>query len=320
MIVSIEYIFKTLEYVGLLNLGRFAMKSRRNLQRLFVIFQRILWFIYIFSHSLNTLTRATRYFPEFCQMLFEDLVLLEVLIITLHLARERQELNSLIDFERHIFSQADAEILRESRRLGNLIFFVVLTWIAAATTGANAEAIVLIKEEAELNLRSYIYSTAHPERKHPTTLRIPFIDVSLSPAYEIMFVYIIYVDTVLIFATNAIMTLLPVAVIHLRAQYESLCKFLRMIGEEHRDDKGNRIFYTDFKKNKFRTILSEVKRDGNTSTGSPLENRILLQRYEQFYLKQIIQFHHQLLQFQQKVCGSFYRYLVPKLRVNFVSG
>lgn len=305
MNVTIEYIFKTLEYVGLLNLGRFPTKLRRILQSLFVAFQGTLWFIYMTSHTLNTLTRATHYFPEFCQMLFEDLVGMEVLIIAVHLAIKRRELNTLIDFERNIFSQADATILRESRHHGNLTFLFVFFGIAAATTGANLEAILPVKEGPELEIRRNIYKTAHPERKHPILLRIPFVDESLSPAYEIMFVYIVYMDTVFIFATNAIITLLPVAVIHLRAQYDILCKFLRMIGEDQKDANGNCIFYTDFKKNEFKVNLcGERKGDSSMGTTHEKKNRRIHQKYEQYYLTQIIQFHHQLLQFQNKVCAQ----------------
>uniref|UniRef100_A0A8D8QD69 Uncharacterized protein n=1 Tax=Cacopsylla melanoneura TaxID=428564 RepID=A0A8D8QD69_9HEMI len=99
-----------------------------------------------------------------------------------------------------------------------------------------------------------------------------------------------------VFASIA-MSILPVTLIHARGQYEILSQFVRLIGREHRNSLGQRIFYLNIEKNKF-VVIEKVKED---SSGFLTPNQLKRLReemraeelrrqkvYEAFYLRQIM--------------------------------
>uniref|UniRef100_A0A8D8VPY7 Uncharacterized protein n=1 Tax=Cacopsylla melanoneura TaxID=428564 RepID=A0A8D8VPY7_9HEMI len=112
-----------------------------------------------------------------------------------------------------------------------------------------------------------------------------------------------------VFASIA-MSILPVTLIHARGQYEILSQYVALIGREHRNSLGQRIFYLNIEKNKF-VVIEKVKED---SSGFLTPNQLKRLReemraeelrrqkvYEAFYLRQIMRFHQTLLTFQDEV-------------------
>uniref|UniRef100_A0A8D8QBD2 Uncharacterized protein n=1 Tax=Cacopsylla melanoneura TaxID=428564 RepID=A0A8D8QBD2_9HEMI len=113
------------------------------------------------------------------------------------------------------------------------------------------------------------------------------------------------------------MSLMPIVMIHVRGQYKMLCNYISMIGQEHRDYHGHRIFYTNIEKNEY-TIKKESKLIPGLkpSQWQLLKPKMRLQKlYEANYLRQIIRSHQKLLAFQDE----FTRVISPFMSILVVS-
>ncbi|KAL1456116.1 hypothetical protein WDU94_000868 [Cyamophila willieti] len=112
--------------------------------------------------------------------------------------------------------------------------------------------------QSEMDIRRHVYRTKHSERRLPFDVRFPFIDETESWAYEILFVYHLYILTYFSVCAASILNIMPVPMIHLRGQYEILCKYINLIGEEHRDAAGNAIYYKNIKENHYDLLFSRI--------------------------------------------------------------
>ncbi|KAL1453140.1 hypothetical protein WDU94_007310 [Cyamophila willieti] len=89
-----------------------------------------------------------------------------------------------------------------------------------AIIGSVLESIIPISK-SELDIRRNVYRTKHPEHRLPYNLRIPFIDETESWAYEIVYVYQLYI---IIYFTEVISPFMFALVIS-NIEYIVLCLY-----------------------------------------------------------------------------------------------
>ncbi|KAI5752863.1 hypothetical protein M8J77_021237 [Diaphorina citri] len=150
----------------------------------------------------------------------------------------------------------------------------------------------------DLEIQRLVYRTKHPERRQQYNIRIPFIDETESWAYEIIYLFETYLNVMFICLYSVYVTLFPVIITHFCAQYEILCKYLVMLGEEHRDSDGNVIFYSNIERNEFSIKMYKSLKQNRTALKKELVKQ---EDYEINYLRQIINFHQKLLGFQDEL-------------------
>uniref|UniRef100_A0A8D9EZP2 Uncharacterized protein n=1 Tax=Cacopsylla melanoneura TaxID=428564 RepID=A0A8D9EZP2_9HEMI len=208
------------------------------------------------------------------------------------------------------FSRADKKVIRKCDRQAKQMWLTIWAVIVFATLGLVLEPVPPLPQN-ELDIRATIYGTEHPERRLPLTIKIPFADESESWTYGILYVFEFYILMVYYtIGASTAMSLLPVTLIHVRGQYEILSQYVALIGREHRNSLGQRIFYLNIEKNKFVVIEKEKEDSLGFLTPNQLKRRREKMRveelrrqkvYEAFYLRQIMRFHQTLLTFQDEV-------------------
>lgn len=301
--VSVRYLCTSLERFGLINFHRFARHDWKNsLQSVYVFCQSTLFLFHILCHLFSTLTRATRYLPEFFQTFLEDCVIFFLAYAVYFLRSRHHQITYLSDFMETAFSKADPRIIQKCYRQGKLTCLGFLIVVALAIAGSFLETF-LPMSSSELRIRRSVYSeTKHPERRLPFNLRVPFVDETESWAYEIIYAIDIYIMINFIFWVSLSVSVVPIMILHIRGQYEILSKYVALIGKEHRDGHGYRIFYNNIEADDY--MVKMYSGVGRRRRGRFRDVCLALRRqitYERHYLRQIIEFHQKLLNFQDEV-------------------
>lgn len=298
ILITVNRIFYLMEMFGLKKLDTKSNAIRFRMHQAFIFMQISSCALFDAFHMYSTFTRSTRYLPEFCQMLLEDVIAITVFGFLLYIQANGEGLHSLKHFETHSFSQAIPKVVKKYQTKATIAFSCVFCVVAGAIAGGFLEALLPIAS-SELVIRQHVYRTSHPERRHPYNLRLPFLDESKSWAYEIIFIWIFYVNTAFILGSTMFISILPVSITLLQGQYIILAHYVEKIGKKHTDEVGNRILYTNIEKNKFSSEEFVMK--------TKYKNREVmfkwkeLNSYERRYLKQILRFHQKLIKFQEKV-------------------
>uniref|UniRef100_A0A8D8XH10 Uncharacterized protein n=1 Tax=Cacopsylla melanoneura TaxID=428564 RepID=A0A8D8XH10_9HEMI len=93
-----------------------------------------------------------------------------------------------------------------------------------------------------------IYKKKHPGRILPFHVWAPFIDVSEKSVFVVFYLFELFALVglgIVIFGACALQVIVPTSLV---GQYKMFAKFANMIGAEHKDSFGDRIFYTDVSK------------------------------------------------------------------------
>ncbi|KAL1461596.1 hypothetical protein WDU94_013476 [Cyamophila willieti] len=291
-----------LEKFGVINLHRYEHPWQDRLQQVYVFCQTIMFLIHFAYHFFNTFTRATRYLPEFFQTFLEDCIMFFDVYFVYLVRTFKAQMTHIVNFIEKDFSQADSEIISKCYRQSKLIYLSFMGVIVLAFSGAFLESMLPLTK-AELKIRTEIYRTAHPERRLPFPLRVPYVDETESWSYEILYGIDIYIIFFFSFWVGLCVSLIPVITIHLRGQYEILAKYIHQIGLKHRNSEGDKIFYTNIQNDEYyiKTYksLGFARKKKFLSVAQKLREQ---QVYERNYMGQIVRFHLKLLAFQEKVC------------------
>lgn len=288
---ALGYICDWFEKVGAVNFHRSSFVRKNRLQSVYVFVNSAVLVVFLSAQMLSTFTRAIRYTPEFFQALVDDLVFLLVTICILEFQLKYRQLGKLNDFMEHSFTQAYPKIRNKCMSDSRAVFHIFSAIIFIATSGNFMETMLPISE-SDLEILRYVYRTKHPERQLPVNLRVPFLDETESWSYEILYAISFYALFLHWIWSTVISSLTPILLIHVKGQYAILCKYVTMIGAEHRDSQGNRIYYTDIEKNEY--VFKMDTKDKN-------QNRKYNEIYERLFLRQIVLFHQKLLLFRSEV-------------------
>uniref|UniRef100_A0A8D8VLN4 Odorant receptor n=1 Tax=Cacopsylla melanoneura TaxID=428564 RepID=A0A8D8VLN4_9HEMI len=314
--VSIKYLFTIFHRFGMISLHHYKSERLNKLHERYVKLCNCLVGCFLLSQTYSIITRATQYTPELiwtCILNFTLWFLWYVALFTQANYKQILYFFDLVD----LFSKADKQVIQKSYREAKQIYIGMFVTISFVYVAILIQSVTPIPHN-ELDIRRNIYKTKHPERHLPYDIRIPFIDESESWAYRILFVYQLYILTYFSVCTPSVMSFLPVVMIHLRGQYEILCKYINLIGQEHRDACGNAIYYTNIEEDQYEILKKEA----------PFPKRLIITReqliqmemkkirrqkkYEAHYLRQIIRFHQRLLFCQLEVNITYETFLILK--------
>lgn len=298
--VSFKTIFTLFERFGVVNTHRYHLPWPETVQNLYVNFASTFFLFHILCHLFSTLTRATRYLPEFFQTILEDCIIIFLLFAVLYFRWNYRTANEIADIVEN-FSEADSKIVEKCHRLSTRYFVMFMSALFIAICGSFAESLLPITE-SELGIRARIYRTAHPERRLPYPLRLPFIDETVTPNYEILYFLDIFIMVYFTIWAGLIVTVAPIVSIWVRGQYEILGEFVAKIGHPHRDADGNEILYVNIEKNiKMNACLLR-----NGEILEQRKRRNLRWEYERDFVGQVLRFHMKLDNFKEKVGKTKY--------------
>ncbi|KAL1453978.1 hypothetical protein WDU94_010278 [Cyamophila willieti] len=333
------------ERLGLFNLRKDANVSprKRTLHNLYVMLQYTLMIISLAAHLFSTITRSVRHASECVQSIFDNsYIILGMYLINYYRTRYEDFALNVLSFMETSFSKADSKIIAQvDRRCKDLVLKMVGTF-SAFLCGTYLKSVLPLSAK-DLEIRTLVYDTKRPQRRHPYNVRYPFIDESESWAYEIVLVHQTYVCLLTVCMFSLLFSLLPSMMLNVRGQYEMLAKYIRKIGTRHQDDVGHEIKYVNIETNEYSIVKRQVKQsnclkqdlarrnyvgndvpnieleakefcivkteyDENTRRINQLEKKAAMKRqqdYEQNYLKQIVQFHQKLLVFHEKLLNFY---------------
>uniref|UniRef100_A0A8D9B3T3 Uncharacterized protein n=1 Tax=Cacopsylla melanoneura TaxID=428564 RepID=A0A8D9B3T3_9HEMI len=300
-IISVKHIVTIQELFGMVNFKRSPSDRRNHLQSLYVWFQNCLLLIFTLGQSFSVITRAPRYYPEVVQTFLENFIMFIFLYVVYNLNTNHKQFYSLCKIPDK-FSKADEGIVQKYNLRNNQYCVGIFVVMFGALLGSVCETILPISS-GELDIRRHVYRTKHPERRHPSVIRIPFIDESESWAYGIIYLLELYCLTYFTVCLSTMICLSPMAMIQLKGQYEILCKYIGMIGQEHKNSMGQTIFYHNIETHEYTIEIETPKNQTRKQNKSELAREKMKRQkiYETYYLRQVIRFHHNLLAFQDKV-------------------
>ncbi|KAL1451853.1 hypothetical protein WDU94_006189 [Cyamophila willieti] len=149
------------------------------------------------------------------------------------------------------FSKADAGIVQRCHRRTNMVTIAIVMVVFLSFSGSTLETLMPISEK-EIHIRRDVYGEHNPTvRRLPYEIKIPFIDETRTPFFEIFFAIQLGGVVVSAMLASLSISLVPVTMIYIRSQYSILSKYIRLVGEEHRDELGYRIYYTDIERNQY---------------------------------------------------------------------
>lgn len=307
--VSLNHICVLFQYVGAINFHRFSSVWKNKLQSVYVFLNAAVMSAFVLSHLLSTFTRAIRYRPEFIQALVEDCLNILLMFGIFYFQLTYRKLNNLTDFTEVSFSKAYPNIYNKCMSESHAVLKHFCIFVLVALSGSILETMLSISE-TELEIRRYVYRTKHPERRLPYNVRVPFLDETETCWYEILYATSVYITFVYWTWSTLVFCLIPIIVIHVRGQYDILCKYVTMIGSEHKDSEGYRIYYTSIEDNQY--LLQKDMKDGTRKKGIGRDNMNAI--YERVFLRQIVMFHKKLMSFRSEVST---RYIVNLSLVPF---
>lgn len=288
--VTVRDIFKSFQKIGIMPLQDEGIAPwKKKLYRVFVCMHFSMLCISSLMHLYSTVTRSTRYMPEFYQALFEDSFGISGVSIIAFMSLSYDRFLPLLKFMEDSFSRADILVIRRCEQQSKAVYTSTAYVLAFIALSPIVECLLPLSDK-ELEIRRMVYQTKHPERRHPVNYKIPYVDESESWVYEFLFVFYVSENAFFMYSISLVISILPVALLHVQGQYEILAGFIRKIGRKHTDLHGRAIFYTNIDSNDFQYVSKKKK--------YPM---IVKQQYEQNYIKQIVMFHQKLLIFHEMV-------------------
>lgn len=295
---SKRFFTDTLEIIGVFNFNRF--KQWRKYQRVLMCINYTFMFIFLVFHLYSTITRATKYVPELMQQLLEDIMNVNIIFYpTLYITIKTKTLDRILTFMETEFCPLKGKILRQSRKRIILLFMTCFFSIGMSIVSCMMEAVLPLSPE-EVAIHRYVYPAKRPERMLQWVIKVPFINETDSPYYEIIFLWELYLGALFVPIATFFVTFIPINISHIAGQYDVLCTHVKNFGRILRDDQGRRIYYTNIEKNQvgYYRAPSEMTISGRDRY---IVQMMFENTYEEVHLRQIIQFHQKLLKFQQNV-------------------
>lgn len=299
--IGVRYMRKILEAFAIIDYNTSEPAWKHKLQLIHVYIFNTLSILISSAHLLSTVTRSIRYVPEFCQVLLDDFLILTVFFIRLVFRARRKQLKLLIDNMENSFSTADRGIIEKCHQKQYITCLVFFTINCTGVVSGFLEVFLPISD-VEYAILQYVYRTKHPERRLPFNLRFPYIDESEYWTYVFLYAFEACMTLNYIIWSSACVALVPTLIIHLCGQYEILAMYVEKIGTQHRDQWDNLIFYTNIKNNEYVTFKPKKRMNRMKPKARVQYDKHL---YDKHYLRQIIQFHREIVEFKKRVCNLF---------------
>uniref|UniRef100_A0A8D8W6C8 Odorant receptor n=1 Tax=Cacopsylla melanoneura TaxID=428564 RepID=A0A8D8W6C8_9HEMI len=316
--VSLCYLNRALETFGLINFHQFKSQRRTRNQSVYTFVTTHLLLFYVLCQCLNVYSRAIRYYPEFIQTLLDNTIMWLLMFLAYFFQSKYQTLLAISNSIDKSFSKADVQVTRRCHQLTNAISLIIIIVVFTGFSGSVLE-LVLPLSDIERNIRLNIYGANYLDRRLPYIIRVPFLNENKSPIYEILFAFELYILVISTVLSSFSIILVPIILIHIQSQYEILSKYIRMVGQEHRDELGYKIYYTDIESNQYIIKLYSpiIRGTKLMRIKNALEQVRKQKMYEEDYLRQIVKFHQKLLSVQNEVCIFYNVWLYFKIYKGF---
>lgn len=294
--VNTRFICNILENLGFIDLHENETKVRWK-AHVHAAFMFVNTFVICFTavyHLFITFTRATRYAPEFFECLFEDAFICTASFVVLYMRTNHKQVLDIVQFMEKEFSIADGKIIRKNNYQCKVLF-IVIAFLNLGAVVTNVLESLLPLSEKEVEIKKRLFGKQNPQRRLAYHIQYLMVDESQPTTFPVCFVLSLYQIFVFACILVLISNCIPITLLHLKAQYVILTKYVENIGKRHTDSNGAEIFYIDIVKREIRYV------DMRSMRGKwhlHLARRI----YERDYLKQIVRHHQKLVLFQGKVC------------------
>lgn len=115
---------------------------KRTLRKVFVCVQHLVLWTGISLHVYNTITRSYRYLPELFQSIFEDFVVLPVLIIAGHISWNKQKQVRFVELTETSFRVKNEKALEKCNYQSKLVFAFLACAISVSAVALVLESVV----------------------------------------------------------------------------------------------------------------------------------------------------------------------------------
>lgn len=302
---SFRFVLIFIEKIGLLNPYREELRWKKQLQNVYRCVQTFSLCLFACLHLQTTITKCLRYTPEFFESLFEDTYFIGGCLAVIYLVFNQASFYSIYYFKENSFSKAYTQTVQTCEHNCKLLIMIIFFLNVSSELMNIMDSLMPLPEE-ELEIRRMVYQTNHPTRRLPYHMVFPFKDEVGIWEFALFTVCLLYITTLYAGIISLATTVLPIAVLQLKCQYQILASCIEKIGLTHVDSHGNEIFYLNIVHKE--TCLVPIK--GND--GKKFDRETLLKRrrnYELFYIKQIVQHHQKLVIFQDKVRVPSFLYI-----------
>ncbi|KAI5695694.1 hypothetical protein M8J75_002000 [Diaphorina citri] len=296
--------------------GKCVLSWSNKYQCLYILFQYSTISFYLICHAWSTFTRAIRYLPEFIQTFFEDVTTNMIVFEIICFNFKFENIMELANLMENAFCSVNSKVTRKVQLKSKKLLLLIFLGISFSVIGLVMQTMVPLTAK-ELEIQTDVYRTKHPERILMSNVRVPLIDETESWYYEAIMVMEIYLGLAYIVGVTLVVTLIPNVVIFMEGQYTILCEHVLNLGTQLRDIHGHRFFYTNLEKSEIECLFS-ILEDRKKRPFKPARVKMIEQKYEQLYLRQIICFHQKLLLFQEKVQIFFSSVVLPLIIFNNV--
>ncbi|KAL1449491.1 hypothetical protein WDU94_001993 [Cyamophila willieti] len=308
--ISIRLLYIMFQIIGFYPLDKcYENTWKYRIHTFYMKFQNVACITFIVLHLLNTFCRTIRHLPDFSQSLFEDVVMVALLIIVYGFKIRIVQIDNIFKDLEYRFNTADPDILQKSQQKAMKKFYMFLTLFFCVIAGMISEMTKTLSEN-ELAMRVKMFGTKYPRRILIVTIWIPGIDESEMRNFVLIFLIELYLGLIFILTAAVMIAYVPMIAVHVEGQVQILCKYIQLLGSPHRDTEGNHIFFTDIMKNKYIFAMDIEGFEEHLipkCSGNKQEMIVIVKNnawkkkveeaYEDHIFKQIIKFHQKMLTF-----------------------
>ncbi|KAL1449450.1 hypothetical protein WDU94_001954 [Cyamophila willieti] len=316
-------IFIILHRLGLISLPdyyevRWKNTLHRQLYSRCVYIITMLVCIPVTMHSV--LVYAIHDIPEFLQRGFEALSLVTFLGVPFITTSWIEEVVNLCTTLETMVAHSKSALRKRTYRQIRLFHAMLLFTVSCLFVGIVFQPCIPLSD-TDLYRMKNVYHLKPPYRKLPLMMRIPFADAYHWPVYVATYCLQTYCIVLGMASFYYLGCWGTVFIVPLIGQYEALCQSVRLMGSQHRNPQGERIFCTNITTGIFLTEaeLFKISRlhvntedahgldaDNEDATGTDQAKLTCLKHfrrhcdkeYDRHFIRQIIRRHQYLIYFK----------------------
>ncbi|KAI5753587.1 uncharacterized protein LOC113472811 [Diaphorina citri] len=290
--------FIILHYAGLYSLPNHHRQHWLNIvQFCYSCFAYICMGLFSISITLNVFIYAIHDTAEFLQRLFEMIGIVayttQIFITNIRLTR----VFNMYALMGRTFTISDVSIYEKHKAKESRIMKCILCLCVGMWVTLLAQPFVDPPERVLVLMKS-VYHAKPPYRRLPVLLWLPFIDINDWTVYSILYMLEAFASTLFFSALYQVVNFEVMFSTPLAGQFEMLSQFITMIGGQHQNSVGQRIYYTDIRHN-ISWTESQLDTWDRTKPYGNLRKE-MMKTYEVEFVRQVIRRHQELVHFKNE--------------------
>ncbi|KAL1457404.1 hypothetical protein WDU94_007640 [Cyamophila willieti] len=286
------------------------------------------WSLYVFavSNTASVFVNGINDFGEFCMRLWESecvlLALIELVYVANNLTKFYKILALIEDLSQ---DHGQHPVVVRTQKIQNLFLNFSLISLYSLITGSKLLQALLPKDAKTLARTKRIYNLQNPQNTLILPLYFPGLDTSEIHTFISIHIWELFVDVWITLTVLITVTFFTFLAHDIKAYVDILVEFTSRIGEEHRNDVGQVVYYTNLLRNRylvadnFQTPKSQNQpttsgaetqdTDKNSAENQPITDPMIIMikdferdkdSYDYFYVKQIVLFQEKILEITDK--------------------